>query len=71
MAYADVVHSIKRLPDKVTLMVLQPYEKQVLVRRGIKLTSSTCPAQIIRGRKNRDDTTAVSILVNSLLTAIT
>ncbi|VDL19454.1 unnamed protein product [Hymenolepis diminuta] len=59
MAYADVVQLIKRMPDKVTLMVLQPYEKNVLVRRGIKLTSSTCPAQIIKGRRNRDDTTAM------------
>ncbi|KAM3174610.1 hypothetical protein ACTXT7_010199 [Hymenolepis weldensis] len=59
MAYADVVRLIKQLPDKVTLMVLQPYEKNVLTKRGIKLTSSACPAQIIRGRRHLDDTTSM------------
>ena len=41
-------------------MVLQPYEMNVLTRRGIEISSRTCPAQIVKGRRGRDDTTTVS-----------
>ncbi|VDM16238.1 unnamed protein product [Hydatigera taeniaeformis] len=59
MTYNDVVEEIKRDPQKVTLMLLQPYEKQVLKRRGIELSSKTCSAQIVIGRRQRDDTTSM------------
>lgn len=61
MTYDGVVQEMKRDPQKVTLMLLQPYEKQVLKRRGLELSSKTCPAQIVNGRTERDDTTSVSI----------
>ncbi|VDN98744.1 unnamed protein product [Rodentolepis nana] len=59
MSYSDVVSIIKQFPDKVSLMLLQPYEKHILLRRGVKISSSTCPVQTIKGRKNADATTAM------------
>ncbi|KAM7537631.1 hypothetical protein Aperf_G00000069765 [Anoplocephala perfoliata] len=55
--YTDVVEAIRQYPSRVTLMVLQPFEKNILTRRGVELTSSTCPAHAIHGRRERDDTT--------------
>ncbi|KAH9283653.1 Na(+)/H(+) exchange regulatory cofactor NHE-RF3 [Echinococcus granulosus] len=57
MTYDGVVQEIKRDPQKVVLMLLQPYEKKVLKRRGVELSSKTCFAQIVNGRRERDDTT--------------
>nr|CDS32506.2 hypothetical transcript [Hymenolepis microstoma] len=59
MRYSDVVNIIRQYPNKVSLMLLQPYEKHILMRRGVKISSSTCPVRVIKGRKNRDDTTAM------------
>lgn len=59
MSYNDVVQAIKQSPSKVVLMVLQPFEKNVLSRRGVELTSSTCPVRVINGRKERDYLTDV------------
>ncbi|KAL5110129.1 Na H exchange regulatory cofactor NHE-RF3 [Taenia crassiceps] len=59
MTYDGVVQEIRRDSQRVTLMLLQPYEKQVLKRRGLELSSKTCPAQIINGRMGRDDTTSM------------
>ncbi|VDK21870.1 unnamed protein product [Taenia asiatica] len=59
MTYDEVVQEIKRDPQKVILVLLQPYEKQVLKRRGLELSSKTCPAQIVIGRTRRDDTTSM------------
>lgn len=68
MSYTEVVQAIKRNPNRVVLMVLQPYEKNALVRRGVQLTSSTCPAQIVHGRSRPDDTTRVSLIFQKFIT---
>ncbi len=61
LEYSELVDEMKRKPNSVTLMALQPYEKEALLQRGIELSSKTCPCVTVVGRRGPDDTTNVSI----------
>ncbi|VDD74483.1 unnamed protein product [Mesocestoides corti] len=55
--YAGLVNEIKRNPQKVVLRLLQPYEKELIKKRGVDVTSKACPVEVVKGRRESDDTT--------------
>ncbi len=59
LKYEDVVNEIKGA-ERITMMVLQPAEKNYYTTLGIKISSETVPTKKITGRTARDDTTVVS-----------